>query len=476
MYKMQIIIIKKSNFVQNFYKMNIEQIVEAQRKFFSSGKTFDIKFRREALDKLKNAIKKHETDLLEAIKQDLGKSASESYMCEVGLALSKITHIKRHLRSWTRTRRKLTPITNFHAKSMIVQEPYGVVLIMSPWNYPMLLTIEPLLGAIAAGNCAVVKPSAYSPETSKVIHQLISETFEQQYIAVITGGRAENADLLEQKFDYIFFTGGVTVGKLVMEKASKHLTPVTLELGGKSPCIIDHTANLRLAARRITFGKFLNCGQTCIAPDYVLVEKSVHVEFVRLLKEETIKMYGEDIFANKDYGKMVNQKHFDRVSGLIAKEKIVYGGRLKSETLQIEPTILDNISPDDAVMQEEIFGPVLPIIVISDTNEAIDFIRSRPKPLALYLFTSDKKIEKLFLREVPFGGGCINDTIIHIAANNIPFGGVGNSGMGSYHGKKTFETFSHAKSVVKKYTWLDISMRYQPYTSWKNKLVRMFLK
>ena len=462
--------------MQNFYKMNIEQIVEAQRKFFSSGKTFDIKFRREALDKLKNAIKKHETDLLEAIKQDLGKSASESYMCEVGLALSKITHIKRHLRSWTRTRRKLTPITNFHAKSMIVQEPYGVVLIMSPWNYPMLLTIEPLLGAIAAGNCAVVKPSAYSPETSKVIHQLISETFEQQYIAVITGGRAENADLLEQKFDYIFFTGGVTVGKLVMEKASKHLTPVTLELGGKSPCIIDHTANLRLAARRITFGKFLNCGQTCIAPDYVLVEKSVHVEFVRLLKEETIKMYGEDIFANKDYGKMVNQKHFDRVSGLIAKEKIVYGGRLKSETLQIEPTILDNISPDDAVMQEEIFGPVLPIIVISDTNEAIDFIRSRPKPLALYLFTSDKKIEKLFLREVPFGGGCINDTIIHIAANNIPFGGVGNSGMGSYHGKKTFETFSHAKSVVKKYTWLDISMRYQPYTSWKNKLVRMFLK
>ena len=476
MYKMQIIIIKKSNFVQNFYKMNIEQIVEAQRKFFSSGKTFDIKFRREALDKLKNAIKKHETDLLEAIKQDLGKSASESYMCEVGLALSKITHIKRHLRSWTRTRRKLTPITNFHAKSMIVQEPYGVVLIMSPWNYPMLLTIEPLLGAIAAGNCAVVKPSAYSPETSKVIHQLISETFEQQYIAVITGGRAENADLLEQKFDYIFFTGGVTVGKLVMEKASKHLTPVTLELGGKSPCIIDHTANLRLAARRITFGKFLNCGQTCIAPDYVLVEKSVHDEFVRLLKEETIKMYGEDIFANKDYGKMVNQKHFDRVSGLIAKEKVVYGGRLKQETLQIEPTILDNVTPGDAVMQEEIFGPVLPIITVANTNEAADFIRNRPKPLALYLFTSDRKVEKKFLREVPFGGGCVNDTIIHIATNNLPFGGVGNSGMGSYHGKKTFETFSHAKSVVKKYTWLDISMRYQPYASWKDKLIRMFLK
>ncbi len=456
--------------------MNIEQIVGTQRKFFATNKAFDIKFRLEALDKLKASVKKHENELLEAIHKDLGKSATESYMCEVGLLLEKITYTRKHLRSWARTRRKCTPLTNFHAKSMIVQEPYGVVLIMSPWNYPVLLTLEPLIGAIAAGNCAVVKPSAYSPETSAVMQKLISETFDPEYIAVVTGGRTENADLLEQKFDYIFFTGGVTVGKLVMEKASKHLTPVTLELGGKSPCIIDHTANLRIAARRITFGKFLNCGQTCIAPDYVLVEKSVHDEFVKLLKEETIKMYGEDIFANKDYGKMVNQKHFDRVSGLIAKEKVVYGGRLKAETLQIEPTILDNVTPDDAVMQEEIFGPVLPIIVIENTDEAANFIKSRPKPLALYLFTSDRKVEKQFLREVPFGGGCVNDTIIHIATNNLPFGGVGNSGMGSYHGKKTFETFSHAKSVVKKYTWLDISMRYQPYASWKDKLIRMFLK
>ena len=456
--------------------MNIEQIVNAQRQFFASNKTFDIKFRLEALDKLKASIKKHETELLDAVHKDLGKSASESYMCEVGLTLAEITHFRKHLRSWSCTRRKLTPLTNFHAKSMIVQEPYGVVLIMSPWNYPVLLTLEPLIGAIAAGNCAVVKPSAYSPETSAVVQKLISETFDSEYVAVVTGGRAENADLLEQKFDYIFFTGGVTVGKLVMEKASKHLTPVTLELGGKSPCIIDHTANLRIAARRITFGKFLNCGQTCIAPDYILVEKSVHDEFVRLLKEETVRMYGEDIFANNDYGKMINQKHFDRVSGLIATEKVAYGGRLKSETLQIEPTILDNVTSDDAVMQEEIFGPVLPIIVVENTDEAINFIKSRPKPLALYLFTSDQKVEKQFLSQVPFGGGCVNDTIIHIATTNLPFGGVGNSGMGSYHGKKTFETFSHAKSVVKKYTWLDISMRYQPYTSWKDKLVRMFLK
>jgi len=359
---------------------------------------------------------------------------------------------------------------------MIVQEPYGIVLIMSPWNYPVLLTLEPLIGAIAAGNCAVVKPSAYSPETSAVIQKLISETFNPEYVAVVTGGRNENAKLLEQKFDYIFFTGSVSVGKLVMEKASKHLTPVTLELGGKSPCIIEHTANLRIAARRIAFGKFLNCGQTCIAPDYVLVEKSVHDEFVQLLKEETTKMYGEEIFTNSNYGKIVNQKHFNRVSELIAKEKVVYGGHLKKETLQIEPTILDNVTPEDAVMQEEIFGPVLPIIIVENTCEAVKFIKSRPKPLALYLFTNDKKIEKLFLREVPFGGGCVNDTIIHIATTNLPFGGVGNSGMGSYHGKKTFETFSHAKSVVKKYTWLDIALRYQPYANWKNKLIRMFLK
>ena len=456
--------------------MDIEQTINAQRKFFATNKTFDIKFRLEALDRLKASVKKHKTELLEAIKKDLGKSATESYMCEVGLLLEKISYTRKHLRSWTRTRRKITPLTNFHAKSMIVQEPYGIVLIMSPWNYPLLLTLEPLVGAIAAGNCAVVKPSAYSPETSAIMQKLISETFDPEYVTIVTGGRAENADLLEQKFDYIFFTGGVTVGKLVMEKASKHLTPVTLELGGKSPCIIDHTANLRIAARRITFGKFLNCGQTCIAPDYVLVEKSVHDEFVSLLKEETAKMYGENIFTNNNYGKMVNQKHFVRVSGLIDKEKVVYGGLIKAETLQIEPTILDNVTPDDAVMQEEIFGPVLPIIVVENTDEATNFIKSRPKPLALYLFTSDRKVEKQILHQVPFGGGCVNDTIIHIASNNLPFGGVGNSGMGCYHGKKTFETFSHAKSVVKKYTWLDISMRYQPYTSWKDKLIRMFLK
>ena len=456
--------------------MNAETIVSAQRAFFATNATLDVDFRLKMLSRLKAAIKKHEHDLLDAVYDDLGKSASESYMCEVGFLLSDISYTMKHLKGWARTRRKLTPLTNFHAKSMIVQEPYGVVLVMSPWNYPVLLTLQPLVGAIAAGNCVVLKPSAYSLATTTVISAIIKEVFPKEYVTVVEGGRAENADLLEQKFDYIFFTGGVTVGKLVMEKASHYLTPVTLELGGKSPCIIDHTAELRIAARRIAFGKFLNCGQTCIAPDYVLIEKSAHDDFVRFLKEEIALMYGKDVLANKNYGKMINKKHFARVTGLIDPKKVVFGGRSRSESLQIEPTILDNVTPDDAIMQEEIFGPVLPILTINSVDEAVAFVKDRPKPLALYLFTSDKKTEKRVMREVPFGGGCVNDTIIHIAAHNMPFGGVGNSGMGSYHGKRTFETFSHAKSVVKKYTWLDIKMRYQPYTEWKDKLVRWFMK
>lgn len=455
--------------------MDVENIVNAQRAFFATNATLDVDFRLKMLSKLKASIKKHEQELLDAVYDDLGKSDSESYMCEVGMTLSDISYTMKHLKSWAKTKRKFTPLNNFHAKSMIVQEPYGVVLVMSPWNYPVLLTLQPLVGAVAAGNCVVVKPSAYSPVTSAVIATIIGEVFAKEHVAVVTGGRAENTDLLEQRFDYIFFTGGVSVGKLVMEKASHHLTPVTLELGGKSPCIIDHTANLRIAARRIAFGKFLNCGQTCIAPDYILIEESVHNEFVDLMKEETVKMYGEDILSNNDYGKMINRKHFDRVSGLIEPKKVVFGGRKRAESLQIEPTILDRVTPDDAIMQEEIFGPVLPILTVKNIDEAVAFVKDRPKPLALYLFTSDSKTEKRVMTEVPFGGGCVNDTIIHIAAHNMPFGGVGNSGMGSYHGKKTFETFSHAKSVVKKYTWLDIPMRYQPYTSWKDKLIRMFL-
>jgi aldehyde dehydrogenase (NAD+) len=359
---------------------------------------------------------------------------------------------------------------------MIVQEPYGVVLVMSPWNYPFLLSLEPLIGAIAAGNTVVLKPSAYSPNTSNIIAKIIEEVFDSSYVSVVKGGREANQSLLEEKFDYIFFTGGVSVGKLVMQKASAHLTPVTLELGGKSPCIVERSADLQIAARRIVFGKFLNCGQTCIAPDYILVEESIHDEFVKHLMNELPLMYGENILDNPNYGKIINRKHFDRLLGLIAPQKVVYGGKSDANSLRIEPTILDHVTSDDAVMQEEIFGPLLPILSVRDMDEAYQFVQSRPRPLALYLFTNNAGIEKRFVQQVPFGGGCINDTIIHIATKNLPFGGIGNSGMGRYHGKYTFDTFSHEKAVVKKYTWLDLHMRYQPYTRWKEKLIRFFLK
>lgn len=456
--------------------MSIEYIVSSQRAFFASGKTFDIAFRKKALQSLRAGILRHEQELLDAIQADLGKSSTEAYMCEVGLTLSAIRYTLKHLSRWARTRRMPTPLTNFHSRSMIVQEPYGVVLVMSPWNYPVLLSLEPLIGAIAAGNTVVLKPSAYSPNTSNIIAKIIEEVFDSSYVSVVKGGREANQSLLEEKFDYIFFTGGVSVGKLVMQKASAHLTPVTLELGGKSPCIVERSADLQIAARRIVFGKFLNCGQTCIAPDYILVEESIHDEFVKHLMNELPLMYGENILDNPNYGKIINRKHFDRLLGLIAPQKVVYGGKSDANSLRIEPTILDHVTSDDAVMQEEIFGPLLPILSVRDMDEAYQFVQSRPRPLALYLFTNNAGIEKRFVQQVPFGGGCINDTIIHIATKNLPFGGIGNSGMGRYHGKYTFDTFSHDKAVVKKYTWLDLHMRYQPYTRWKEKLIRFFLK
>lgn len=456
--------------------MDTAPIVNVQRVYFRSGATLDINFRLQALDRLSDAVRRHEDDLLAAIKTDLGKSVTEAYMCEVGLTLAEIAHVRRNLRRWARTRCRMTPLTNFPAKSMIVQEPYGVVLVMSPWNYPVLLALEPLAGAIAAGNCVVVKPSAYSPATSAVLTTLLREAFAEEYVAVVEGGRAENQSLLEQRFDYIFFTGGVTVGKMVMEKASHHLTPVTLELGGKSPCVIDRTADLPLAARRVVFGKWLNCGQTCIAPDYVLVDEAVHDRFMTLLKEEIVRQFGTDAFANADYGKIINAKHFERLCGLIAPQKVVYGGQTKADTLQIAPTVMDGVTADDAVMQEEIFGPLLPVLTVSNVEEAYNFIREREKPLALYLFSNNKDTQRRFMREVSFGGGCINDTIMHIATSALPFGGVGYSGMGSYHGKKSFETFSHAKAVVKKCNWLDLPLRYQPYAAWKDKMIRIFLR
>lgn len=455
--------------------MDIKEIVQKQRDFFDTGKTFDVNYRVEMLKRFKQAILNNEKEINEALKQDLGKSETEAYMCEIGMTLSELSYQIKHIKIWVKNKRKRTGLANFHAKSFTVQEPYGSVLIMSPWNYPFMLCLEPMVGAVAAGNCCVLKPSAYSPATSAIIKKIVGEVFPPEYVAVVEGGRTENTELLNQRFDYIFFTGGVEVGKLVMEKASANLTPVTLELGGKSPCIIDETANLKLAATRLAFGKYLNCGQTCVAPDYVLIHKKVKDKFLEYIKIEIEKMYGKEPLNNPDYGKIVNRKHFDRINGLIDKDKVVYGGRSNEETLQIEPTIMDNVTAKDDVMQEEVFGPIMPIITYETIEQAEKFVKKREKPLAFYIFTKDKSVEKRFLKYVSFGGGCVNDTIVHLATSEMGFGGVGNSGMGSYHGRKSFDTFSHEKSVLKKYCWIDLPMRYQPYKESYLKLIKKFL-
>ena len=456
--------------------MKTDTLIKKQRAFFDTGKTLAVTERMKALTSLEQALLAYEERLSQALLADLGKSRAESYMCEIGLTLSELRYMKKHLVSFSKRRLIRTPLAQFPSKSFTIQEPYGVVLIMSPWNYPVLLTLEPLIGALAAGNCCVVKPSAYAPATSAVLAQMISETYKEEYVAVVEGGREENQNLLEQRFDYIFFTGGVRVGRLVMEKASAHLTPVTLELGGKSPCIVEHTADLKLTARRLVFGKYLNCGQTCVAPDYVLVEQEAEEELLHHIKREIVRQFGKKPLLNPSYGKMINQKHFDRVIGLINQKKVVNGGEWDAQTLQIAPTVLRGVTAEDALMQEEIFGPLLPIITVSSMKEAYTFVKHRPKPLALYLFTSDARIEERFLGQLSFGGGCVNDTIIHLATSEMGFGGVGSSGMGSYHGRKSFETFSHEKSIVKKFTWLDLPMRYQPYYKIKETLVRMFVK
>lgn len=454
----------------------IETIINDQRQYFHTGVTISIQHRLEALDNLKSAILRHKENLLEAMHTDLGKSASEAYMCEVGLTLSEIGYVRSRLHKWAKPETRWTPLTNFPAYSCVMHDPYGVVLIMSPWNYPVLLTLEPLIGAIAGGNCACIKPSAYSPATSEVIKHIITETFPPEFVTVITGGREENQTLLDQQFDYIFFTGGVNVGKMVMEKASRHLTPVTLELGGKSPVIIDSDCNLQLAARRIAFGKYLNVGQTCIAPDYILCHRSAHEKFMQLFIDEIKAMYGPTPLDNPNYGKIINRKHFDRLCTLIDPEKTVLDGEKDADTLRIAPIVMDNVTADDAVMQQEIFGPIMPVIVVDDLDTAFNFISSRPHPLALYLFSNSKNTQQKFMKGLQFGGGCINDTIMHIASSTLPFGGVGQSGMGGYHGRDSFLTFTHAKTVVKKYNWLDLPLRYQPYNKWKDLLVKMFLR
>ncbi len=456
--------------------MDIKKIVDNQREFYLTGVTKNIQYRKNALKNIKNWIKQNETEILSALKLDLNKDAVESYMCEIGLTLSELNHQLKHMSSYTKKKYVYTPISQFYGTSFEYYEPYGVTLIMSPWNYPFMLSIEPAIGAIAAGNCVIIKPSAYAPHISHVIFKMINETCDSRHVYVIEGGREENIQLLEQRFDYIFFTGSVNVGRQVMEKASRYLTPITLELGGKSPCIVDDEKSLKLAAKRIAFGKFLNAGQTCVAPDYLLIRKELRDEFIIYMKAIIKDFFGDCPLENTQLVKIINKKHFERLKHLLENQNIICGGKSDETTLKIEPTLVNDVDDDNVLMKEEIFGPILPILTYNHIKEAIAFINQHEKPLALYIFSAKKSIQNQILQSCSFGGGCINDTIIHLATSHLGFGGVGNSGMGAYHGKKSFETFSHTKSIVKKARWIDLPLRYYPYNQIKDKLIRFFVK
>ena len=457
--------------------MTIHEILELQRNYFSTGETLDMDFRIRMLKQLHSAIARHEGDIAKALEADLGKSDFEGFMCEIGLSQTEITYMIRHARRFAREKTVPTPLAQFASRSYVKPCPYGNVLIMSPWNYPFLLTIDPLADAIAAGNTAIIKPSAYAPATGEVVKQLVEECFPPEYVAVITGGREENQTLLDEKFDMIFFTGSQNVGKEVLRRAAEHLTPAVLELGGKSPCIVDETAKIPLAAKRIVFGKFLNCGQTCVAPDYILCHSSVKDRLVEALKQEIQTQYGKEPLKNPDYGKIINEKHFRRVSGLIDSSKVVIGGGTDPERCQIEPTIMDHITWDDPVMGQEIFGPLLPILTYDRLEDVITTVEAHPRPLALYLFSENKAAIKAITERCRYGGGCINDVVIHLATSEMAFGGVGESGMGGYHGKQCFDAFSHKKSILDKKTWMDLPMRYQPYNrGLYGKLLHLFLK
>ncbi len=457
-------------------KDEIQEILYRQKAFFEKGQTLNPEYRRKQLKKLYKAVEDSSEELRKALYEDLGKSGFESDMCEIRLTLSEISWMIRNVRKLSRKRRVRTPLAQFHSRSYEQPSPYGTVLIMSPWNYPVLLSLEPLADAIAAGNTVVLKPSAYSPAVSEALCRLISSVFPEEQAAVIRGGRNENSALLSERFDYIFFTGSKAVGKTVMKAAAERLTPVTLELGGKSPCIVEKSAQIPLAARRIVFGKLLNCGQTCVAPDYILCDRSIQDKLINAIKAEIERQYSADPLANPDYGRIVNQKHFDRILNLINADKTVYGGGYDRAALKIEPTVMKDVTLSDSAMKEEIFGPVLPIIPYKTIEQAMHMIKSMPSPLALYIFSEDRKTVKRITSSLGFGGGCINDTIIHLATSEMGFGGFGESGMGSYHGKAGFDAFTHMKSIVDKSTWIDLPMRYQKYTELNHRLIRFFLK
>ncbi|MDU9691732.1 aldehyde dehydrogenase [Priestia aryabhattai] len=429
---------------------NYQELTKKQLSFFNSGKTKDVAFRIETLKKLRELVVRHEEDILKAVKADLNKPEMEAKRAEVGLVLSEIDFAVENLAEWAAPKEVETPSTHAGAKSYIYQDPYGLALVIAPWNYPFQLAVSPVVGAIAAGNCVVLKPSELTPHTSSLLAKMFNENFPEEYLTVVEGEVETSTALLKENFDYIFFTGSTMVGKIVAEAAAKHLTPVTLELGGKSPTIVHEDANIEEAAKRIARGKFANAGQTCVAPDYILVQRNVKDELLANLKEVVTSTYGEDVSQNLDFPHVVSEKHFDRLSSFLTNGDIVFGGKTDRSRLFIEPTVLDNISWEDNVMQDEIFGPILPVIVYDEISEVIQAIVKRPKPLALYLFSEDEAVQNHILNSVSFGGGSINDTINHMTSHYLPFGGVGDSGMGAYHGKASFDTFSHAKSILKR--------------------------
>jgi len=438
----------------------IDAVIERQKQYFRTGETRSVPFRREQLIKLREAVLRFEPQLLAALKEDLNKSEQEAYTTEIGIVLSEIRTALRYVRRWSKPERARTPMTHFGASSRIVPEPYGTALIIGPWNYPVNLMLVPVVSAIAAGNTIVMKPSEMAPATSRALAALVRETFRPEYVTLIEGEASVSTELLKRPFDHIFFTGSPQVGRIVMEAAAKQLIPVTLELGGKSPCIVHKDARLSLAAKRVVYGKLTNAGQTCVAPDYLLVHREAKAALLKEIESVVETFYGQDPIRDPDYGRIVNERHYRRLLGYLADGRIAYGGQTDDASLKIAPTLLEDVSPNSKVMREEIFGPILPILEYESTEELLSIVRQNPKPLALYVFSENKQFQQDIIREVPFGGGCVNDTLMHLGTPYLPFGGVGTSGIGSYHGEHGFRTFSHYKSVLKQTSRFDFPFRY----------------
>jgi aldehyde dehydrogenase (NAD+) len=454
---------------------DIPAIVESQRRFFATGKTRDVEFRLEALKKLQKLLTEREAEITEALKLDLHKPELEAYSTEIANVLEDLKGVMKNLRKWARPQKISSPLVVLPAKSRIYSEPFGVTLIIAPWNYPFQLQIAPLIGALAAGNTAVLKPSEITPHTQRLLMRLMAEIFPREYVACVGGGVEETQALLNERFDFIFFTGSTRVGRIVMEKAARNLTPVVLELGGKSPCIVDKNVNLKVTTRRIAWGKFMNSGQSCVAPDYLLIHKDIYQDFIKEFQATVKEFFGDDARQSASFGRVVNQAHTDRLASLIDPKKVVFGGKVVREERYVEPTLMKDVAWTDKVMEDEIFGPVLPVMSYDNLDEVIRQINARPKPLSLYVFSSDSSVQQKVVETASYGGACVNDTMVHLANPDLPFGGVGESGMGSYHGQKSFDVFSHKKSVMIKPFWGDATMRYAPYTDMKLKLIRFFM-